>query len=86
MGRIKSIRVISRTSTLRYREKKMLLPEIAKELGVNTIVEGSVHCLGDSLCLVVQVIDVYPKERHILASEYRDDMHNALKIQKTADI
>lgn len=84
LGQIKTIRVISRTSTLRYRDKEMLLPEIAKELGVNTIVEGSVHCLGDSLCLVVQLIDVFPEERHLLANEYRDDMHNALKIQKTA--
>ncbi|UCH15702.1 MAG: helix-turn-helix domain-containing protein [Bacteroidales bacterium] len=84
LGQIKSIRVISRTSTLRYRDTDMLLPDIAKELGVNTIVEGSVHCLGDSLCLIVQLIDVLPKERHLLANEYRDDMHNALKIQKTA--
>ncbi|MFC2137163.1 hypothetical protein ACFLTE_03205, partial [Bacteroidota bacterium] len=84
LGQVKSIRVISRTSTLRYRDSDMLLPDIAKELGVNTIVEGSVHCLGDSLCLVVQLIDVFPKERHLLVNEYRDDMHNALKIQKTA--
>lgn len=84
LGQIKSIRVISRTSTLRYRDSNMLLPDIAKELGVNTIVEGSVHCMGDSLCLVIQLIDVFPKERHLLATEYHDGMRNALKIQKTA--
>ena len=84
LGQIKSVRVISRTSTLRYRNSEMLLPDIAKELGVNTIVEGSVRCLGDSLCLIIQLIDVFPKERHLLANEYIDDMRNALKIQKTA--
>ncbi|UCH14264.1 MAG: helix-turn-helix domain-containing protein [Bacteroidales bacterium] len=84
LGQIKSIRVISRTSTLRYRDSDMLLPDIAKELGVNTIVEGSVQCLGDSLCLIIQLIDVFPKERHLLANEYIDNMHNALRIQKTA--
>ena len=84
LGQLKSIRVISRTSTLRYRDSNKLLPDIAKELGVKVIVEGSVHCFGDSLCLIVQLIDVFPKERHLLANEYRDDMRNALKIQKTA--
>ena len=84
LGRIKSLRVISRTSTLRYRDSDLLLPDIARELDVNTIVEGSVHCLGDSLCLNVQLIGVFPEERHLLANEYRDGLHNVLRIQKTA--
>ncbi|MFC2136671.1 helix-turn-helix domain-containing protein [Bacteroidota bacterium] len=84
LGQIKSIRVISRTSTLRYRDSDMLLPDIAKELGVNTIVEGSVHCLGDSLCFIIQLIDVFPKERHILANEYKDGIENILMIQSSA--
>lgn len=84
LGRIKSIRVISRTSTLGYRNTGMLLPDIAKELGVNTIVEGSVYCLGDSLCLVIQLLDVVPKERHLLVNEYRDEIQNVLKVRNTA--
>ncbi len=83
LGRIGSLRVISRTSTLRYRNSDMLLPDIANELGVNTIVEGSVISAGDSLRVLIQLIDVFPKERHILANEYYDDMHNVLKIQTT---
>ncbi len=84
LGQIKSLRVISRTSTLRYRNSEMLLKDIASELGVNTIVEGSIFCSGDSLCFLIQLIDVFPKERHILANEYRDGMHNVLTVQSSA--
>ncbi len=84
LGRIKSLRVISRTSTLRYRDSNMLLSDIAKELNVNTIVEGSVQCLGDSLCFIVQVIDVFPEESHLLANKYHDGMENVLKMQSSA--
>ncbi len=83
LGQIESLRVISRTSTLGYRNSDMLLKNIANELGVNTIVEGSVMGIGDSLKVLIQLIDVFPKERHILANEYHDDMHNILKIQTT---
>jgi TolB-like protein/AraC-like DNA-binding protein len=84
LGQIGSLRVISRTSTLRYRDSNMLLKDIANELGVNTIVEGSVQCAGDSLCFIIQLIDVFPKERHLLANEYYDGMHNVLTVQSSA--
>lgn len=83
LGQISSIRVISRTSTLRYRDTDMLLEEIARELGVNTIVEGSVTGVGDSLRLLIQLIDVFPKERHLLAKEYHADMPKVLSIQSS---
>jgi TolB-like protein/AraC-like DNA-binding protein/Tfp pilus assembly protein PilF len=84
LGQISSLRVISRTSTMRYRESKMLLKDIAGELGVNTILEGSVVGAGDSLRILIQLIDVYPKERHLLANEYTDGMQNVLAVQSNA--
>jgi TolB-like protein/AraC-like DNA-binding protein len=84
LGQISSLRVISRTSTLRYHDSNMLLKDIARELGVNTIVEGSVIGAGDSLRIIVQLIDVFPKERHLLANEYHDGMHNVLTVQSSA--
>lgn len=84
LGKIGSMRVVSRASTLRYRNSDLLLKDIAHELGVNTIVEGSVFCAGDSLCFLVQLIDVYPKERHIMTNEYYDDMPNVLTVQYSA--
>ena len=84
LGKIASIRVISRTSTFRYRDSKMLLKDIASELGVNTIVEGSVLTAGDSLRVLIQLIDVFPKERHILTRDYIEDMRKVLSVQTTA--
>ncbi len=84
LGSIRSLRVISRTSTLRYHETNKLLKDIARELGVNTIVEGSVVGAGDSLRILIQLIDVYPKERHLLANEYHDGMQNVLTVQSSA--
>jgi TolB-like protein/AraC-like DNA-binding protein/Tfp pilus assembly protein PilF len=84
LGQIGSLRVISRTSTLRYRNSDMLLKDIAKELSVNTIVEGSVLGAGDSLRMLIQLIDVFPKERHLLANEYTDGMQNVLTVQSNA--
>lgn len=84
LGQISSLRVISRTSTLRYRDNDMLLKDIADELGVNLIVEGSVLGAGDSVRLLLQVIDVEPNERHLMANEYRDGMNNILKVHALA--
>jgi len=83
LGQISSLRVISRTSTLRYKEKDLLMKDIAKELGIETIVEGSIISSGDSIRILIQLIDVYPKERHILSNEYYDDISNVLKVQST---
>ena len=84
LGRIESLRIISRTSTLHYRDSDKLLKTIARELGVNIIVEGSVMGAGDSLKLLIQVIDVFPEERHLLVNVYQDDMSNAINIQRKA--
>ena len=84
LGQLPTIRVISRTSTLRYRNSDMLLSDIAKDLGVKIIIDGSVQCLDDSLCLIIQVIDVFPKEEHLLAHEYFDGMKNVLNVQRKA--
>ena len=81
LGRIESLRVISRTSTLRYRDSNMLLKDVANELGVNIIMEGAVIGAGDSLRMLIQLIDVFPQERHILSNEYHDGISNILTLQ-----
>ena len=80
LSQFSSLRVISRTSTLRYRDPDMLMQDIAQELGVNTIVEGSVSKIGDSVRVLIQLINVYPDEGHIMAEEYNDNIRNVLHI------
>ncbi|MBT8185287.1 MAG: helix-turn-helix domain-containing protein [Eudoraea sp.] len=84
LGTIKGLRVISRTSTLRYPESDLLAKDIAKELGVDAIVEGSVLIWGDSLRLQLQLIDVFPEEEHLWAQEYYQNLDNILSVQSNA--
>ena len=78
LGQINAIRVISRTSTSRYKESSQLLPEIADELGVDAIIEGSVFGVGDSVRIQLQLISTLKEERQLWAREYHFDMANIL--------
>lgn len=53
IGKVSTLRVKGKTTARAYKEKS--IPEIASELGVNTIVEGAVLCIGDSVCLQITV-------------------------------
>ena len=83
LGNISALRIISRTSTLRYANSNMFLKDIAEELNVNIIVEASLSNVVDSVRLMVQVIDVFPKEDHLLTAYYTDRMENILLLQSS---
>ncbi len=61
LARIQGVRVISRQSAMHYKGSKKLLPEIARELGVDFVVEGSVARLADKVRLNAQVIQARPE-------------------------
>ena len=68
---IKEFRVIGRTSVEQYRDNKTKsIPEIAKELGVSYIIEGSGQKYGNSFSLVVQLLKAKGKETHLWAKSY----------------
>ena len=83
LGQVSALRVISRTSTLRYPKSEMLLQDIARELGVDIIVEGSVYGSGDSVRIQLQLIEAFPKERHLWAKEYHENIRNALAMHSS---
>ena len=70
LGRIGELRVISRTSVMRYKETEMPLPEIAHELNVDAVVEGTVQQVGDSVSIRVRLIDALPEERNLWEQTY----------------
>ena len=82
---IKELRVISRTSVEKYRDSdKSSIPEIARELGVNYIVEGSGQKYGNTFSLRVQLIRA-AKESHLWAESYEQEIKNVddiLSIQR----
>ena len=69
LSRIRDLKVISRTSTQRFRNSPDSIPQIAKQLGVANIVEGSVQKAGDQVRVSVQLIDG-DNDSHLWAERY----------------
>ncbi|MBW2644801.1 MAG: protein kinase [Deltaproteobacteria bacterium] len=71
-------RVISRTSVMRYKETEKSLSEIARELNVDAIVEGSVYQVGESIQIRFQLTDALPKEQNLWSETYDRPMRDVL--------
>jgi TolB-like protein len=80
LGQISSLVVKSRTSTLQFRDSKESIQQIAKKLGANNIVESSVVGSEDSLHIIVQLIEVFPLEKHIWSQTYDQTRNNIMSI------
>lgn len=80
LAQIGALRVISRTSVMRYKATHKPLPEIAQELHVDAVVEGSVEHSGDRVQIRVKLIEV-PIERNLWAKSYSGDLHDILALQ-----
>jgi tetratricopeptide (TPR) repeat protein len=80
LARIGSMRVISRSSVMRYKGIKKALPEIARELNVDAVVEGTVLRSGDRVRITAQLIHA-PTDRHLWAESYERELHDVLMLQ-----
>jgi TolB-like protein len=78
LARVRGLRVISRTSSMLYRGEKKPLPQIANELGVDLLVEGSVARAGNRVRITAQLIDGASDE-HIWARSYEDEVEDVLR-------
>jgi len=87
LAQIGSLRVISRTSSMQYKQTKKSLPEIASELNVDGIIEGTVKRSGDRVRITAQLIHG-PSDKHLWAKSYDRDMRDVLTFEQevTADI
>jgi eukaryotic-like serine/threonine-protein kinase len=81
LSRIKALRVISRTSVMRYRTGRKPLPEIARELGVDVVVEGSVMRSANKVRITAQLIRAR-REQHLWAESYERDVSETLGLQR----
>jgi TolB-like protein/DNA-binding winged helix-turn-helix (wHTH) protein/Tfp pilus assembly protein PilF len=80
LAQISSLKVISRTSSMQYKQTKKSLPEIAHELNVDGIVEGTVQRSGDRVRITAQLI-YGPSDKHLWAESYESDLGNILAVQ-----
>jgi adenylate cyclase len=81
LSRIRSVRVISRTSAMHYKQRTKTLPEIAQELNVDAVVEGSVMRFGNRVRITAELIEAR-QDRHLWADTYERDLDDILKLQK----
>jgi len=77
---IRSLTVISRTSVMRFKGSTQPLREIAKQLGVEGIIEGSVQRAGDRVRITAQLIEA-ARDRHLWAKSYERDFRDVLALQ-----
>jgi TolB-like protein/Tfp pilus assembly protein PilF len=80
LAAVRDLKVISRTSTAKYQSKPDNLKTVAQELGVSTIVEGTVQRAGDKVRVNVQLIDARA-DTHLWANSYDRDFKDVLAVE-----
>jgi adenylate cyclase len=78
--KLPQLRVASRTSSFIFKGKEMSIPAVAKELGVSTVLEGSVRKSGDRVRITAQLIDV-ATDSHLWSETYDREMKDVFAIQ-----
>jgi TolB-like protein/DNA-binding winged helix-turn-helix (wHTH) protein len=81
LAQIGSLKVISRTSSMQYKQTKKSLPEIAKELNVDGIIEGTVQRSDDRVRITAQLI-YGPSDKHVWANSYERDTRDIFALER----
>jgi len=80
LGQISELRVISRTSVMAYKHARKPLPQIARELKVDAVVEGTVLRSGDQVRITAQLIEA-SADKHLWSQSYEGELRDALELQ-----
>jgi TolB-like protein/tetratricopeptide (TPR) repeat protein len=80
LAKIKALRVISRTSAMQYKGARKSLPQIASELNVDAVIEGSVLRSGKRVRIIAQLIHA-SSDQHLWAETYERDFRDILSLQ-----
>jgi serine/threonine-protein kinase len=80
LGKIGALQIRSRTSIMQYKDVKKSLPEIARELNVDAVVEGSVVRVAEQVRITAQLIHA-PTDTHLWVDSYERDLRDILTLQ-----
>jgi TolB-like protein/DNA-binding winged helix-turn-helix (wHTH) protein/Tfp pilus assembly protein PilF len=80
LAQISALRVISRTSVMAYKGARKPLPQIARELNVDAVVEGTVLRSGDQVRITAQLIDA-STDKHLWSQSYEGELRDTLALQ-----
>jgi TolB-like protein/DNA-binding winged helix-turn-helix (wHTH) protein/Tfp pilus assembly protein PilF len=81
IGKMRELRVISHQSVMHYKGTNKTVPEIATELGVDAVIEGSAFRSGNKVRITAQFIQAHP-ERHLWSESYERDLSDVLGLQQ----
>jgi TolB-like protein/DNA-binding winged helix-turn-helix (wHTH) protein len=81
LGKVPTLRIISRQSVMQYKGTTKTLPQIAKELRVDALVEGSALRSGDEVRVSVQLVQASP-ERHLWSESYERNLRDVIALQR----
>ena len=81
LSKLKNLKVISRTSVMHFKGSALTIPEIAAQLGVDYILEGSVRRQGDLVAITAQLIHA-ADDGHLWAENYERSLENVFAIQR----
>ena len=81
LAQISALRVISRTSVMSYKGVRKPLPQIARELNVDAVVEGTVLRSGKQVRITAQLIRA-PVDKHLWAESYEGEVGDTFALQK----
>ena len=81
LAKIGALRVISRTSVMRFKRTQKSIPEIAHELNVDAVMEGSIERAGNRVRITAQLIRA-STDQHLWAESYDRDMQDVLRVQE----
>jgi TolB-like protein/DNA-binding winged helix-turn-helix (wHTH) protein/Flp pilus assembly protein TadD len=82
LAQISALRVISRTSVMVYKGARKPLPQIARELNVDAVVEGTVLRSGDQVRITAQLIEA-STDKHLWSQSYEGELRDTLALQNT---
>jgi TolB-like protein/DNA-binding winged helix-turn-helix (wHTH) protein/Flp pilus assembly protein TadD len=85
LAQISALRVISRTSVMAYKGARKPLPQIARELNVDAVVEGTVLRSGDQVRITAQLIDA-STDKHLWSQSYEGELRDTLALQNRVAI
>ncbi len=81
LAKIRSLHVISRSTAMAYKGTRKPLSEIARELNVDAVVEGTVMRVGNRVRITAELVQVLPTDHHLWADTYESQMGDVLALQ-----
>ena len=82
LAQVGTLRIISQTSVMPFKEARITLPEIARKLNVDAVVEGAVLRIGERVRIDAKLIDAHT-DRYLWAKSYERDLKDILALQRS---